>query len=307
MDDRCPVCGSSDAKAFAHAKDVEYRTDDRLYNYVRCKACESVYLMNPPKNELQRIYPANYYSFGDLEHPPFLERIKAALERRLFRRILKRIPGSSLRVLDVGGGTGWLLTRMRRCDARISETHIVDINAQARPYASKAGHVYHLSAIEAFTSDLRFDSILMLNLIEHVADPVTVLRSLKALLAPGGVLLIKTPNVDTLDARLFRRWYWGGLHCPRHFVLFTRDSLIAAAERCGLRCERVWYTQGAPQWTCSVLGSLAAIHIISVSKEKPMYRHPLYAPLLAFFAAFDFVRTPFSKTAQMMAVFQSVA
>lgn len=305
MDERCPVCGSRKRRAFARATDTEYRTDDRLYDYVRCEDCGSVSLIDPPKNDLAKIYPANYYSFGDMETPPFLERVKAALERRLFRRILKRIPGTTLRILDVGGGTGWLLTQVRRCDARIQETHIVDINAQAHPIAERAGHVYHLGTIENFSSDLRFDCILMLNLIEHVADPVCVLRKLRTLLAPRGVLLIKTPNVDTLDARLFQRRYWGGLHCPRHFVLFTRESLIAAAERCGLRCERVWYTQGAPQWTCSVLGSLAAKKTISISKERPMYQHPLYAPLLALFACVDFLRRPFAKTAQMMGVFRS--
>lgn len=307
MDERCPVCGSKKRSLFARATDTEYRTDERLYEYVYCEECGSVFLVDPPKNELSKIYPANYYSFADTETPPFLERVKAALERRLFRGILNGIPGATLRILDVGGGTGWLLTQVRQSSRRIRETHIVDINAEARLTAEKAGHVYHLSTIEAFTSDLRFDCILMLNLLEHVADPIRVLRKLMTLLAPRGVLLVKTPNIDTLDARLFRKKYWGGLHCPRHFVLFTRDSLIAAAERCGLRCERAWYTQGAPQWTCSVLGSLAAKNIISVSRERPMYRHPLYAPLLALFACVDFLRRPFSKTAQMMAVFRRIA
>ena len=96
----------------------------------------------------------------------------------------------------------------------------------------------------------------MLNLIEHVADPVGVLRKAVDLLAPGGRIYIKTPNFRALDAILFRHRNWGGYHCPRHFVLFSRKGFAAAAARAGLRIEEFAYTQGTPFWSVSVLDQL---------------------------------------------------
>ena len=46
-------------------------------------------------------------------------------------------------------------------------------------------------------------------------------------------------------------------------------------------------------------GWLADRGWVAVSAERPMHRHPLHAPLLAAFAAFDMARAPFMKTAQM--------
>ncbi len=87
-------------------------------------------------------------------------------------------------------------------------------------------------------------------------------------------------------------------------MLFTRDTLAALAHRCGL--EPVWirYTQGAPQWAPSLLGWLADHGMATVSAERPMYQHPLYAPLLAATAVFDYARLPFAPTAQMFALFR---
>ncbi|OGJ55157.1 hypothetical protein A3D11_03745 [Candidatus Peribacteria bacterium RIFCSPHIGHO2_02_FULL_49_16] len=302
MTEICPVCGAEHSALFMRTRDMEYCTSDHVYEYRRCTTCDSVYLPDPPTDRLAEMYPPNYYSFGGQHHRSWIERIKSRIERRLFRRILRNIPDSSLRVLDIGGGSGWLLSEVRACDRRVTESHIVDIDPNAKPIAENAGHIYHCRTIEEFQSTRQFHFILLLNLLEHVADPVTLLGKLHSLLTSDGLLLIKTPNADTIDARLFGALYWGGLHAPRHFVLFTKKSFLRAVRQSGLVCEKFWYTQGAPQWACSVLGSLALKGWISVSKEHPMYCHPLYTPLLAVFAFFDFLRRPFSPTTQMMAI-----
>src|SRR5262249_6444072 len=140
---------------------------------------------------------------------------------------------------------------------RVTETHEVDIDESAREAAEQAGHVFHCRRVEEFASEHKFDLIVMLNMIGHVAEPAVVLHAKRALLSEHGRILIKTPNTDTLDRILFQNHNWGGFHCPRHWVLFTREGFIGLAERSGLRCEWVRFTQGAPQWTASILGWLA--------------------------------------------------
>ena len=112
---------------------------------------------------------------------------------------------------------------------------------------------------------------------------------------------------DTLDCRLFQAHNWGGFHCPRHWVLFNQRGLRDLARRCGLECVWARYTQGAPQWTNSILGWLADRGMLAVTRARPMHLHPLHAPLLAFTAAFDFARLPFMPTAQMFLLFQRAA
>lgn len=296
----CPVCGSSRQSPFATAQDWEYFTSDEAFAYLQCDTCQTVYLNHPPVDRLSEIYPDNYYSYAsNPSRGSFIQSVKEWLDAKTFRKLLGRLPGDHLSVLDVGGGSGWLLTRLKELSPRVTETHEVDLNETARAAAEEAGHHFHCQRIEDFQPDTKFDLIIMLNLIEHVADPEAVLQSMKEMLAPGGMVLIKTPNVTSLDARLFRGSYWGGLHCPRHWVLFNKNSFTDLASRCGLRCAAASYTQGGWQWAASILGGLAKRKWINSSADKPLHTHPLFLPVSALMAGFDFLRLPFATTTQM--------
>jgi SAM-dependent methyltransferase len=292
MSGTCPVCGGADARPWAIAHDVEYRTSDDAYAYVRCEPCGAVYLEDPPVDRLAQIYPANYYSY-ETQKAGLVARVKAKLDARLLNRLLASLPATSIAALDVGGGDGVLLTQLRALDQRVAHTQVVDLDPSAKSRAVAAGHDYFCGRIEDFVADRPFDLIILLNLIEHVALPGAVLERVREALAPGGVVLVKTPNVDSLDARLFRHRDWGGYHCPRHWVLFNRANLTGLAERSGLRVRRFSYTQGAPFWTVSVLAALARRRLARVTPEHPMVEHPLFPVLNGIFAGFDLARSPF--------------
>src|SRR5262245_22077534 len=175
----------------------------------------------------------------------------------MFRRLLRSVPGDSISVLDVGGGYGWMLNRVREAEPRVRETFVLDFDESLRRKAEEEGHGFYARRVEEFASERKFDFILMLNIIEHVADPLRVMRVISNVLSPGGAILVKTPNVDTIDRYIFQRHNWGGFHCPRHFVLFNKSNLTRLINHCGLEVERFSYTQGAAQWTSSILGALA--------------------------------------------------
>ena len=301
----CPVCTSVRARVFAQARDVEYYTSNNVFTYLGCDACGSVYLHDPPVDKLHEIYPSNYYSYqprGKSTSP--IEKLKEYLDTRLFRKLLRQIEGENLRVLDVGGGSGWLLTLLQKVSRRVKETHEVDIDESARSAAESAGHVFHCSRVEDFAFRRSFDLVLMLNLIEHVPDPAAVLHAMKNLLSGSGLILVKTPNVETLDCWLFRHYNWGGFHCPRHFVLFNMQSIKDLGRSCGLQVVQASYTQGAPQWASSILGWLGLKGWIRISPNHPIYAHPLFPFVCAVGGAFDFLRRPFMPTAQMFIVFR---
>ena len=305
----CPLCGSLRRRDLARVRDEEYGTSDKRYLYVECRDCRLVYLPHPPLSQLKKIYPPNYYSARPAEALGLLQRVKGALELRFFRRLLSRVPGKRLRVLDVGGGTGWMATAMRRADARVVESAVVDLDPGMRTAAQAQGHRFYASRIEGFKSPLRFDLIALFNLIEHVADPGRVLRQLRKSLAPQGLLVVKTPNTDTIDRRLFESTYWGGYHAPRHWVLFNRENFTRLAADCGLEVAGFSYTQGAPQWTPSLMALFSRLRGARppLPSDRPMFEKPLAKLLLGLSAGFDFLRLPFFKTAQMFIILRRAA
>lgn len=294
----CPVCQSADATLFAQARDFEYFTSEETYQYLECTHCGAVYLNHPPIDRLNEIYPSNYYSYVSRQEG-FFESVKQWLDGRLFKKSLDQIPGDGLSVLDVGGGAGWLLSLVRKLSPRVVQTHEVDVAESVRAAAEAAGHQFHCARIEEFETTERFDLILMLNLIEHVSDPVGVLSALSRLVSDRGLILVKTPNTDTLDRRIFQHRNWGGFHCPRHWVLFTMEGFTRLAEQCGLEVVEAKYTQGGPQWASSIMSLLTNWGLIKLSKARPISVHPLTGPLAAAAAAFDFFRKPVARTAQM--------
>lgn len=303
----CPLCKSPHLTAYAQARDIEYLTSEQVYTFHRCSACDVLVIDPMLADGLSLIYPPNYYSFRTQDKPSLAQRVKTWLDRRAFSSLLSTIEGEDISVLDVGGGTGWLLDVVKSCDPRVTRGSVIDIDADAEATARASGHGYFRGRFEEYSGADTFDLILMLNLIEHVADPRAVLRKAHALLSSRGRLLIKTPNFDSLDARVFRHRSWAGYHTPRHFVLFTRDSLLDECRRCGLDVVSFDYTQGAPFWSASILNVLKEAGLASVTKDRPAIYHPLMPSLQIASAAFDFIRKPFSKLSQMQLVLKKRA
>ncbi|HZT83575.1 MAG TPA: class I SAM-dependent methyltransferase, partial [Gemmataceae bacterium] len=83
-----------------------------------------------------------------------------------------------------------------------------------------------------------FDRVTMWQSLEHVHDPLAVLRAAHRLLVPGGELLVAVPTIDSLAFRWFGP-HWLGLDLPRHLTHFTPGTLGAMLLRAGFTVERV--------------------------------------------------------------------
>lgn len=297
----CPICSSKSVSEWSASKDVEYFTSEDVYHYYKCSDCITIFIHPVPEDRLSEIYPANYYSFLPIKKS-LAGSVKEMLDKRLFRKLLRKIPGPEINVLDVGGGTGWLLNIIRSVDTRVKKTQVVDMDDAAQETARKAGHDYFNGRIEDFITDTRFDFILMLNLIEHVAYPREVLLKAQSMLKPGGLILIKTPNVESRDAEKYQHTYWGGLHCPRHWVLFSGNSFRHMLKGTELDVDTLSYTQGAPFWAWSVIIKNVKKGRLRADKDRPVMNHPLYPWLTLWYAGYDFIRGMFAKTSQMFIV-----
>ena len=143
------------------------------------------------------------------------------------------------RLLEVGFGSGEMLRSMQ---GRGWQVEGVDVDPDAVKNATKKGLQVHLGKLE----DLRlpsncYDAIAMSHVIEHVPEPLNLLRECHRLLKPGGTLVAITPNIRSWGHRLYAS-DWLALDPPRHLHLFSAESLTELAERSGIRIGRLTTT-----------------------------------------------------------------
>lgn len=140
-----------------------------------------------------------------------------------------------LRFLDTGCFEGHLLDQIRENMPWIAfglepNDYAVEV-AQSKKHTVWHGHAE--DAVEIIPQDQQFDVIFMGQSIEHVDDPLKVLRRLRLLLAPDGILVMSTPNLDSRQIDWFGPT-WAHWHAPYHRYIFSRKGLIALVQQVGL-------------------------------------------------------------------------
>jgi 2-polyprenyl-3-methyl-5-hydroxy-6-metoxy-1,4-benzoquinol methylase len=136
------------------------------------------------------------------------------------------------RLLDIGCGDGTMLKQAMSLGWSVEG---VDIDATVLENARSKGLLVHLGAVEELNlPDDSFDLILMSHLIEHVYDPIRLLRECRRLLSPGGRLIVATPNAESLGHSKFGA-NWLLLHAPQHLYLFNSANLAAMTRKAGFK------------------------------------------------------------------------
>jgi 2-polyprenyl-3-methyl-5-hydroxy-6-metoxy-1,4-benzoquinol methylase len=249
----CEVCGRSETQPWAEGFDYELLTCRNRWHFVRCEACEHVWLSpRPEASALGVIYPSSYYAYNYGEISRIARWGKARMDARKLGLIL-RGADEPHRYLDVGCGDGRYLEVMRERGLPPGRIHGLELDAGVASELRSRGFDVHDERVEA-TERFRpgmFDLITIFHVIEHVESPAAVIERLASWLAPGGTLAVETPNIDSLDARLFRSGTWGGYHIPRHWHLFRTENLVRLLERAGLEVETTRYQTGHAFWMYS--------------------------------------------------------
>ena len=135
------------------------------------------------------------------------------------------------KLLEIGCGSGWQLEFLRQLGWTVEG---LDLDATAVKVASARGLRVHLGSLnEQNFPENSFDAVVSSHVIEHVHDPVGLLKECRRILRPDGKLVIITPNVASWGHTWFRS-NWLALDPPRHLHLFNATSLRRAAKDAGL-------------------------------------------------------------------------
>ena len=249
----CPVCHASEYGEFATGFDYELLTCRNPWRFVQCSTCQHVWLNpRPAVSELGAIYPSSYYAYNYGKINAIALRAKSWLDRRKMTKIIRACDKVPRTYLDVGCGDGRFLRTMGVPRPALYglelDQSVVDQLRDKGYLGVFCERVEEASGLPESGIDLAT----MFHVIEHLDDPSAVVRRIAGWLSPGGVFALETPNLDSLDARLFRKTYWGGYHIPRHWNLFTPTTITRLLVENGLEVVGTFFQTGHSFWMYSL-------------------------------------------------------
>lgn len=127
-----------------------------------------------------------------------IERTATGLHDCLIGIVESRVPDRGVRTLDIGCGTGAFLVRMHR--AGYGELYGIDYDP---PVSLDEIDIRQFDLNKDQSASLgQFDLVLCIEVIEHVENIGNLLDCIHAVLKPGGIALVTTPNLESLHARI---------------------------------------------------------------------------------------------------------
>lgn len=191
----------------------------------RCTRCGLAYTETRFSNGDQ-FYPKNYRAYG-----PLVTRILGLLyDLRVSR--WSRLESGGGSVLEIGCGSGLMLAAFRRRGWRVLG---LERNEEAAEIGRRAqGLDISGVPLEKLSATAPFDLIVLFNVLEHIHDPVSLLKECTRRLAQNGRVVVVVPNFASWQARMAGP-QWFHLDVPRHLVHYTPETLRDTLERAGLQ------------------------------------------------------------------------
>lgn len=231
----CPICGSNEARMVCRW--------DRRIKPLRTVVCEGCGLLRtdpmPTSEELRAYYATGYrldYQ-GAARKPPRFHLMRSARDAEARFAALALGLADRSRVLDFGCGSGEFLDRAQRA------CHQVVGVEPGRTYASYAETAYGVPVYESLEDVLAvyrepFDLVTASHVLEHVRNPVAVLKTLAETLAPQGLIHVAVPNFEDMGGQPFERFHFA------HVYNFTPSTLIWAGLAAGLEPDERFPNRG---------------------------------------------------------------
>lgn len=239
----CPFCHSQDIHPLLVAKD--HTVSKENFEVWHCGHCTNRFTQSVP--DLHHIGPyyraEAYVSHTDTnkglinQSYHWVRSYTLGNKRRLIKRVSHMQQGS---LLDIGAGTGAFAHTMSEAGWQVTA---LEPDPVARENAANKYGLQLHSAEEIYTlPEASFDVITLWHVLEHVHDLHGYFDRFKALLKPGGKLVIAVPNYTSKDAAIYGQ-HWAAWDVPRHLYHFSPAGLQHLAHLKGFAI-----TEMHPMW-----------------------------------------------------------
>lgn len=299
----CCVCDQRDAEPVGVGEDFELRTSPDTFLVMQCKRCGVVYLdRRPAPAERSVIYPEGCRGTDGGSDAGLVARIRNRRDARRLLSACRDLP-SHAAILIVGCGDGLPIQPLRDFGAPTWQLEGIDTDPRAAEAGPRAG--IHCDPIDACGLQANhYDLAILLQTIQQVENPRRLLEQIRALLRPGGRLMLVTSNTGTLDFRLFKGSHWGGYHFPRRWYLFDRAALIRLAIAAGFAVDSVTTIASPDDWIASVRNALDDWQAPSWLQRRFTRSSPA---AFVFFTALDTLHQWAGRGAQLRAMLRKPA
>lgn len=285
-DQTCRICSFSGKCPVYTVREMMYGLRDE-FDYFQCAKCQCLQIAEFPE-DMSSYYQQDYYSLSQSPETLYSNIFEiwarrnrdryAVLGQSIIGRLISLLhPAESdmaclsranlnrnSRIVDVGCGTGFLLYFLKEAgfnNVLGVEPHITaDIN-YPNGLTIKKAQVDEVSEEQ--------DLFMFHHSFEHLPNPVQTLETVYRLLPSGGMCMLRIPLVSSEAWEKFGA-YWVQLDAPRHFFLYSLDSLKILAEKTKFKVKEVIYDSDEFQFW----GSKQYLKGIPLKAENSYARNP---------------------------------
>jgi len=259
---RCNLCNSDCTKTIMKVSG---------FNVVRCKNCSLAYV-NPRLKEkrLHRIYNKGYFKnpafkgakssfYGYSKYIEEKDCIRSTFKRRL--RVIDHLSKKG-KLLDIGCAYGFFL-ELAKEDGW--DANGLEISKHAYSYARNKLklRVKNMPLENAKIKSNSFDVVTLFDVIEHVPDPQSMIKEIKRIVRPNGLVVITTPNIGTFAAKVLGDKWEEVRRVREHIYFFSGKTLKSMLERNGFQILR---TESAGRY----------FHVKSAIERGKFYSKPIF-------------------------------
>ena len=236
----CPLCQSRESEAL-----------QTIYNfeYLLCLGCDGVYVANPPSNDaLKDLYNSDYYTNANkalLASENIIDfRTKHIAEPKI-DFVMQHLSSDKKSWLDIGSGAGEILGAAK---ARGFECLGLEANLAEREFAQRK---FDIDVRDAFLDETTMEEyrgdwgvVSLFSVLEHIADPPALLRTISAMQQGGDNLVVEVPHYPSVSAfsqMTFPEHVNRVMHPPIHLFLFSLPSLKRLLETYFYEIKSVWF------------------------------------------------------------------
>ncbi|MEX0351051.1 MAG: bifunctional 2-polyprenyl-6-hydroxyphenol methylase/3-demethylubiquinol 3-O-methyltransferase UbiG [Paracoccaceae bacterium] len=219
--------------------------------------------------------PAGKFKPLHMLNPCRLDYITGQIAAEFERDLTDSAPFAGLRLLDIGCGGGLLSEPMARLGADVVGADAAEGNIPvAQVHAEQSGleiDYRHTTAEALAEAGEQFDVVLNMEVVEHVADPLSYLTATQQLLRPGGLQVCSTLNrnpksyaMAIFGAEVVMRWLPRGTHEWSKFI--TPDELFELLRQAGLEpVDRKGFVFNPLLWSWSISARDLSVNYVTAS------------------------------------------